>query len=596
MFTTPKRAPQNTPPSEYSPTYTPPPILSPDDQMDSTTVPFNRTLSMEKLHRNQMDQEMIDHLNKDSDLMEFSSKLPINNLTLFFTRSRLERDYRSHYFDSQEESIMASPRCQSFIEMILSLILFLLIAVCSFVVFDVSVAFVVVFCLCLLLEVLVLLGLWTDIRWGYLKRIWLRDEEDELPRNVAWWNVHNFVGIVIATLPAVTVYANLSCDVVQNNGWQDLFLCFCLFVSLLCYCNFSMACSMVKSFVASLFGLALLILLNVSLCDLSGSVVGAAGNLPVVLNATVSPLATTLTSALSTTTTPPPAPLSLLPTRLFSGENTLRFEIILDVLLILLLIWFLNREFEISYRLSFYGSAQADKDTRSMQENKEQADWLLHNIIPVHVSDVVKRTHKYSKNHKDVGVIFATIINFNEFYDEGFEGGREYLRVLNELVSDYEELLDRKCFKDVEKIKTISSTFMAASGLNEVSRNSNKHPNAHLFALMDFSVELQNAVIRFNENILNFNFVLNIGYNFGEVTAGVIGTTKLLFDIWGDTVNIASRMYSTGAPDRIQVPESTLDKLNEMFEFEYRGDIFVKGKGKMNTYLYTSKRPDAQWE
>lgn len=81
------------------------------------------------------------------------------------------------------------------------------------------------------------------------------------------------------------------------------------------------------------------------------------------------------------------------------------------------------------------------------QENKEQADWLLHNIIPKHVSEVVKRTSKYSKNHKDIGVIFATIVNFNEFYDEGFEGGREYLRVLNELVSDYEDLLDKDEFK-----------------------------------------------------------------------------------------------------------------------------------------------------
>jgi adenylate cyclase 9 len=79
-----------------------------------------------------------------------------------------------------------------------------------------------------------------------------------------------------------------------------------------------------------------------------------------------------------------------------------------------------------------------------MKENKEQADWLLHNIIPQHVSEQLKTTSKFSKNHKDVGVIFATIVNFNEFYDESYQGGREYLRVLNELVSDYEDLLDDK--------------------------------------------------------------------------------------------------------------------------------------------------------
>jgi adenylate cyclase 9 len=150
--------------------------------------------------------------------------------------------------------------------------------------------------------------------------------------------------------------------------------------------------------------------------------------------------------------------------------------------------------------------------------------------------------------------------------------------------------------QDVEKIKTISSSFMAASGLNEQSRSKNKHPDAHLFALMEFATKLQEKVDHFNQSIFNFNFVLNIGYNFGEVTAGVIGTTKLLYDIWGDTVNIASRMYSTGEPDRIQVPESTLGKLNEMFEFEYRGEIFVKGKGDMKCYLLKNKKPGAHWE
>lgn len=177
-----------------------------------------------------------------------------------------------------------------------------------------------------------------------------------------------------------------------------------------------------------------------------------------------------------------------------------------------------------------------------------------------------------------------------------FRSGREYLRVLNELVSDYEDLLNQHRFKDVEKIKTITSTFMAASGLNTQSRMANKHPSAHLFALMEFSIEMQEVVKRFNESLFNFDFILNIGYNHGEVTAGVIGTTKLLYDIWGDTVNISSRMYSTGVKDRIQVPEASLQLLEEMFEFEYRGTIQVKGKGDMKTYLLKGKKEGAYWE
>ncbi|XP_076468117.1 adenylate cyclase type 9-like [Babylonia areolata] len=554
-----------------------------DDNADSTTVPFNESGSKRHDH---LDQQMIKYLNKDITNTEFFYKPPVNNLTLAFTNPELEEDYRNHYLESQlfrEESV-ASPRYHSFIEMVLSLLLFLLIALCGFLMFYRSVAFIVTFVLALVLEILVLIEIATDVQMGSAKM----ERCSGFAKCMSSWGMRNFMGVLMAILPAITIYTNFTCELAVDDRWKDRFFCFCIIVSLLNFCNFSMLSSIGKSIVASVVGIILLILLNVSLCPFPSYAPVVAANSS--MTTTLAPIGGLTTLAMRNMTR------SDIHSHLFSGENSLRFEIVLDILLLLVLIWFLNREFEISYRLSYNGSAQADNDTQQMQENKEQADWLLHNIIPEHVSDVVKRTHKYSKNHKDVGVIFATIINFNEFYDEGFKGGREYLRVLNELVSDYEDLLDRKCFKDVEKIKTISATFMAASGLNEASRQANKHPNAHLFALMDFAVELQQVIDNFNESIFNFNFVLNIGYNFGEVTAGVIGTTKLLYDIWGDTVNIASRMYSTGEPNRIQVPESTLPKLEEMFEFEYRGEILVKGKGTMKTYLYTKKRPGAQWD
>ena len=143
--------------------------------------------------------------------------------------------------------------------------------------------------------------------------------------------------------------------------------------------------------------------------------------------------------------------------------------------------------------------------------------------------------------------------NFDDFYDESFQGGKEYLRVLNELLGDFEDLFDQEEFRDIEKIKTIGSCLMAASGLNPQTLRANRDPNAHLYALMDFSVAILKKMEQFNADIFNFDFEMSIGYNFGEVTAGVIGTTKLLYDIWGDTVNIASRMYSTGVHQRIQV-------------------------------------------
>ena len=339
---------------------------------------------------------------------------------------------------------------------------------------------------------------------------------------------------------------------------------------------------------ATLAGTVLLVLLGVGVCQQRYELLGDD------LNATVTYSASLADSLALTTIVPGTANSTT--DMIFMGDHPLRFEIILNMLLLLLLIWFLNREFEITYRLSFHGDIQARNQRKMMQTEKEQADWLLHNIIPQHVSDVLKKTSKYCKNHTDVGVIFAKVVNFDDFYDESFEGGREYLRVLNELISDFEELFDEPKYKDVEKIKTIGSCLMAASGLNPQTRNQNKDPKAHLYALVDFSLDLLAKLESFNMEIFNFDFEMSIGFNTGEVTAGVIGTTKLLYDIWGDTVNIASRMYSTGVHSRIQVTEDTANKLSDKFDFEYRGKTYVKGKGDMNTYLMLKKKDGATWD
>jgi len=199
------------------------------------------------------------------------------------------------------------------------------------------------------------------------------------------------------------------------------------------------------------------------------------------------------------------------------------------------------------------------------QAEKEQADSLLRNILPEHVADVLKRHEGYSQTYENVGVIFAKISNFDDFYDEAYEGGREFLRVLNELMGDFEELFDSPKYKDVEKIKTIGACLMASAGLNKEKRDQNNNPKAHLYALMDFSMDLLKKLNQFNRDMLSFQFEMEIGYNYGEVTAGVVGTTKLLYDIWGDAVNVASRMYSTGVHGRIQVCYSHLPVLSRLW-------------------------------
>lgn len=258
-------------------------------------------------------------------------------------------------------------------------------------------------------------------------------------------------------------------------------------------------------------------------------------------------------------------------------------EIYVDLFLVLILVWFLNREFEISYRFSFYGNAIAENDKIRVQAMKNQADILLQNIIPKHVADHLKSTAKYSENHHNVAILFASLINFNELYDESYLGGREYLRVLNELIGDFDELLSRPQFRCVEKIKTIGSTFMAASGLDNFYRGEN---NDHVNALMEFACAMQEVVAAFNKDLLEFDLILRIGFNVGDVTAGVIGTSKLHYDIWGDAVNVSSRMDSTGIAGQIQVDKDCIPFLDgRVYGFEPRGKVFIKGKGDMEVYL-----------
>ncbi|WKY01085.1 hypothetical protein Q1695_015241 [Nippostrongylus brasiliensis] len=269
------------------------------------------------------------------------------------------------------------------------------------------------------------------------------------------------------------------------------------------------------------------------------------------------------------------------------------WEMLLDVVLSIILVGFLNYQFEAAFRMSFYGDVQARRDTQRMQIVRDQADWLLNNVIPVHAVESLKTDTKYSENHESTAVLFASITNWNDMYEENFEGGREFLRVLNEVIGDFDELLDRPEFCHVEKIKTIGAAYMAASGLNPEQKRNMEHPKEHLYQMVEFALAIQHVLSVFNEDLLNFDFVCKLGLNIGPVTAGVIGTTKLYYDIWGDTVNIASRMYSTGVLNRIQVSAHTRDILLDRYEFEYRDHIEVKGiDGGMDTYLLIGRKAD----
>ncbi|KPP59641.1 adenylate cyclase type 5-like [Scleropages formosus] len=153
----------------------------------------------------------------------------------------------------------------------------------------------------------------------------------------------------------------------------------------------------------------------------------------------------------------------------------------------------------------------------------------------------------------------------------------------------FSQIISEEQFRQLEKIKTIGSTYMAASGLNDSTYD--KAGRSHIRALADYAMRLMDQMKYINEHSFN-NFKMKIGLNIGPVVAGVIGARKPQYDIWGNTVNVASRMDSTGVPERIQVTTDLYQVLNSYsYSLECRGVVKVKGKGEMTTYFLNGGPP-----
>ncbi|XP_042565827.1 adenylate cyclase type 8 [Clupea harengus] len=245
-------------------------------------------------------------------------------------------------------------------------------------------------------------------------------------------------------------------------------------------------------------------------------------------------------------------------------------------------VFYNGRQWETTARLDFLWRLQAQQEVEDMRELREHNECLLYNILPTHVARHFLERRKndeelYSQSYDEVGVLFASIAGFNDYYEqqELQQEGVGCLRLLNEIIAGFDELLEESYFLDIEKIKTIGSCYMAASGLSPDKTCSGEWH--HLGELVLFALAMQETLKEINRNSHN-NFQLRIGIAHGPLVAGVIGATKPQYDIWGMTVNLASRMDSSGVSGRIQVPEGTANILaNWGFELELRGHIFIKG-------------------
>jgi PAS domain S-box-containing protein len=208
----------------------------------------------------------------------------------------------------------------------------------------------------------------------------------------------------------------------------------------------------------------------------------------------------------------------------------------------------------------------------ALRVEQERSERLLLNILPASIADQLKRSSRsIAYRFDEVTILFADIVNFTEL--SGALPPTDLVDLLNEIFSAFDHLAERH---RLEKIKTIGDAYMVVGGLPSALPN-------HTRAIAEMALDMQAAIAQFRRQD-HSRFSLRIGIDTGPVVAGVIGLKKFSYDLWGDAVNVASRMESQGQADCVQVTHAVYEQLKDQYMFDKRGAIEVKGKGEMVTY------------
>ncbi|MEM8641630.1 MAG: adenylate/guanylate cyclase domain-containing protein [Cyanobacteria bacterium P01_G01_bin.54] len=217
---------------------------------------------------------------------------------------------------------------------------------------------------------------------------------------------------------------------------------------------------------------------------------------------------------------------------------------------------------------------------QDLEVEQERSEELLRNILPDKIACQLKyESQTIAESFAAVTVLFADIVGFTRLSDQIC--ATELVELLNSIFSRFDRLAERH---SLEKIKTIGDAYMVVAGLPE--------PRAdHAEAIAEMALDMQHALQDFNRTTQH-TLQIRVGIHTGNVVAGVIGLKKFAYDIWGDTVNTASRMESHSLPGQIQVTTEVYQYLYRHYIFEARGEIEIKGKGKMTTYFLTGRAID----
>jgi guanylate cyclase len=221
---------------------------------------------------------------------------------------------------------------------------------------------------------------------------------------------------------------------------------------------------------------------------------------------------------------------------------------------------------------------QREQALAALQVEQDRAENLLLNILPRSIAERLKTdSTTIADQFAAASILFADIVDFTPLSDQLQPA--EVVGLLDDLFTHFDSLAERY---GVEKIKTIGDCYMVAAGVPTP-----RPDHARVMALM--ALDMREAM-RSEHGVGHLDLELRIGINSGPVVAGVIGRKRFLYDLWGDAVNMASRMESSGTPGRIQVTRATCELLRDEFELEPRGTVPIKGKGEVETWYLVGRR------
>ena len=252
------------------------------------------------------------------------------------------------------------------------------------------------------------------------------------------------------------------------------------------------------------------------------------------------------------------------------------FWIVVSIIVVTsVLLYFHSREIRIK-KENLRLEALVKVRTADLEQEKIKSDNLLRSILPDKIADKLKNTTSYNKafgeNFENVTLLFSDIVGFTKV--SSGHTAKEIVAALNQLFTLFDERAKRM---GVEKIKTIGDAYMAACGIPEENEN-------HARIMIDFARGMYQDLAKYNETA-EIKFQIRVGLNCGPVTAGVIGTTKFIYDVWGDTVNVASRMETAANPGALRISEDLKNHLEDSdIQFSEPIECEIKGKGLMNTF------------